>query len=48
MKVFLITDSLVNKQGVDISACPQGSWPELIAFLEQLAAGLPELAYDPQ
>ena len=35
MKVFLITDSLVNKQGVDISACPQGSWPELIAFLEQ-------------
>ena len=48
MKVFLITDSLVNKQGVDISACPQGSWPELIAFLEQLAAGLPELAPDPR
>ncbi|MGN0077811.1 MAG: HAD family hydrolase [Coriobacteriales bacterium] len=37
MQVFLITDALINKKDVDISACPQGSWPQLIAHLEALA-----------
>ena len=31
MKVFLLTDCLINKDGKDISAYPQGSFDELIA-----------------
>lgn len=34
MQVFLLTDCLINKQNADISAYPQGSFPELMGFLE--------------
>ena len=34
MRVFLLTDCLLNRKGTDISACPQGGFSELIAFLE--------------
>ncbi len=33
MQVFLLTDCLLNRDGTDISAFPQGSFPELLAFL---------------
>ncbi len=36
MKVFLITDCLINKGEKDISVYPQGSLTELIDFLEQI------------
>ena len=36
MKVFLLTDCLINKHGADISAYPHGSFEELSAFLETL------------
>ena len=36
MQVFLLTDCLINKENQDISQYPQGSFPELLAFLEQL------------
>ena len=36
MKVFLLTDCLINKTGADISQYPQGSFPELIAFIREL------------
>ena len=35
-QVFLLTDCLINKDGRDISAYPQGSFAELKAFLEHL------------
>lgn len=35
MQVFLLTDCLINRKGADISAYPQGSFPELMAFLKQ-------------
>ena len=34
MKVFLLTDCLINKAGEDISAYPQGGFDELISYLE--------------
>jgi len=34
MKVFLLTDCLINREGRDISAYPHGSFPELMAFVE--------------
>ncbi len=34
MRVFLLTDHLLNRQGKDISAYPQGSYEALIAYLE--------------
>ena len=36
MKVFLLTDCLINKTGADISQYPQGSFPELMAFIREL------------
>lgn len=34
--VFLLTDCLINKENVDISAYPHGSFPELTAFVDGL------------
>lgn len=36
MKVFLLTDNLINKSGEDISRYPNGSFEELISFLEKM------------
>ncbi len=36
MKVFLLTDCLIQKDGVDISAYPQGSFEELLAYVDTL------------
>lgn len=35
MQVFLLTDCLINKGNADLSAYPQGSFPELMQYLEQ-------------
>lgn len=36
MKVFLLTDCLINRTGEDISQYPHGSFAELAAFIEKL------------
>lgn len=36
MKVFLLTDCLINAQNRELSGYPQGSFPELMAYLDQL------------
>lgn len=36
MKVFLLTDCLINIKNVDISKYPQGSFESLKEFIEQL------------
>ena len=36
MKVFLLTDCLINQTGKDISAYPRGNFDELFAFIENL------------
>ena len=36
MKVFLLTDCLINKNGADISVYPSGSFDELSEFIENL------------
>lgn len=36
MKVFLMTENLINKCNADISSYPQGSFPELLAHLQEL------------
>lgn len=36
MKVFLLTDSLINKENKDIDAYPHGSFPELMTFIREL------------
>ena len=36
MKVFLLTDCLINKEDVDISVYPNGSFKELNAYVEEL------------
>lgn len=36
MKVFLLTDCIINRTGEDISAFPHGSFPELMDFLRRL------------
>ena len=36
MKVFLLTDSLINKTGQDIGEYPNGSFPELMTFIREL------------
>lgn len=33
MRVFLLTDDLLNRDGIDISSVPQGGYDELIEFL---------------
>ena len=35
MEVFLLTDCLLNRKNADISAYPQGSFPELLDFLKE-------------
>lgn len=36
MRVFLLTDCLINRDGLDISGYPQGGFPELLAFIRTL------------
>ena len=36
MQVFLLTDCLINKAGIDIYRYPHGSFPELMAFIHSL------------
>ncbi|MBR5252100.1 MAG: HAD family hydrolase [Oscillospiraceae bacterium] len=36
MKVFLLTDCIINRSGKDISAYPNGSFDELIEFINKL------------
>lgn len=36
MKVFLLTDCLINKENKDISAYPQGNFDKLMAYIETL------------
>ncbi len=36
MKVFLLTDCLINRDGKDISAYPHGNFDDLIAFVQKL------------
>ena len=36
MKVFLLTDCLINKYDADLSQFPQGSFPELMSFIRAL------------
>lgn len=36
IQVFLLTDSLINKSGKDISRWPHGSFPELMTFIREL------------
>ena len=36
MKVFLLTDCLINKAGADIHQFPHGSFPELMEFIRGL------------
>ena len=36
MKVFLLTDNLINRTGEDISCYPHGSFPELLTFIREL------------
>ena len=36
MQVFLLTDCMINKHGKDISAYPQGSFDELLAYIDTL------------
>lgn len=36
MKVFLLTDCIINKNNEDISGYPQGSFDELIAFVREM------------
>lgn len=38
MKVFLLTDCLINKTGADISVFPNGSFPELMQYIYKLFA----------
>ena len=39
MQVFLLTDCLINKEGKDISAYPNGSFKELMKYIEVLKKG---------
>ena len=36
MQVFLLTDCLINKDGRDISAYPNGSFPELMTYIRRI------------
>jgi len=37
MKVFLLTDCLINKEGTDLRRYPNGSFEQLLRFLDDLA-----------
>ena len=36
MRVFLLTDCLINRRGEDISRYPSGSFPELLQYIRSL------------
>ena len=36
MKVFLLTDCLINKQNIDISVYPNGDFDKLIEYIENV------------
>ena len=36
MKVFLLTDCLINKEGKDLSGYPQGNFEDLMTFIQKL------------
>ncbi|MBR2422268.1 MAG: HAD family hydrolase [Oscillospiraceae bacterium] len=36
LSVFLLTDCLINKDGIDISQYPHGSFPELLEYIRRL------------
>lgn len=36
MKVFLLTDCIINKKGIDISVYPHGTYDDLCKFIEHL------------
>ena len=36
MRVFLLTDCLINKHNKDLSGYPQGSFPELMTYIRRL------------
>ena len=36
MKVFLLTDCLINKNNADISVFPHGSFPELMSYIQEI------------
>ena len=38
MKVFLLTDCLINRKGADISVYPNGSFTDLKSYLEEIIA----------
>ena len=35
-QVFLLTDCLINKNDIDITAYPNGSWDKLLAYIKEL------------
>ena len=37
MKVFLLTDCLINKENADISQYPQGSFAQLLEYVDALS-----------
>ena len=37
MKVFLMTDDLINRDGGDISRYPQGGFEDLLEYLESFS-----------
>ena len=39
VEVFLLTDCLINREGRDISACPQGGFDQLLEFEERRLRG---------
>ena len=38
IRVFLLTDCLINKEKTDINQWPHGSFPELINYIQELKA----------
>lgn len=40
MKVFLLTDCLINKEDKDISGYPRGSFPELMSYIGELCGAM--------
>lgn len=41
MKVFLLTDCLINRENADISQYPHGGFSELLAFIRSLSSDFP-------
>lgn len=39
MKIFLLTDCLINRENRDLSACPHGGFPELMEYWTELREG---------